>query len=189
MKNKLFLILIFFSFYNCFAADTTQLNNYHQRVVRVFNQCNLLDSQFIDALKTKNPEDIERARVRLLECSNSGIKQVDSIENFEDDASLKFSCKDVLKFYKQMAESDIPQVRDYFIVEQNFLRIKKEFDKKPVKKRSQEEISAYNSEANKYNQAVTRYMQMTAFIESSRKHTLYNWNASEKIFMDAHRPK
>lgn len=189
MKNKLFLLVILFSFHNCFAADTTELNHYRDRVLKVFNQSTLLDSQFVDAVKTKNPEDIERSRIRLLDFATSGIKQLDSIANFEDDASLKFSCRDVLKFYKQMAESDIPQVRDFFTVEQNFLRIKKEFDKKPVKKRSQEEITAYNSEANKYNQAVTRYMQITAFIEAARKHTLYNWNASEKIFMDAHKPK
>lgn len=187
MKSKLLLFVILFSFYNCFAADTTQLINYHNRVLTVFNQCSLLDSQYNDAVKTKNPEDIERARARLLDCANKGIKQLDSIENFEDDAALKFSCKDVLKFYKQMAESDIPQVRDFFTVEHNFLRIKKEFDKKPVRKHSQAEIIAYNSEANKYNQAVTRYLQITSFIESARKTTLYNWNASQKIFMDTHR--
>jgi len=189
MKIRLFLSLILSSFYSCFAADTTELNNYHDRVLKVFNQSALLDSQFVDAVKTKNPDDIERARVRLLEYADNGIYQLDTIGNFEDDASLKFSCRDVLNFYKQMAESDIPQVRDFFIVEQNFLRIKKDFDKKPVKKRSQEEITAYNREANKYNQAVTRYMQITAFIEAARKHTLYNWNASEKIFMDAHKAK
>ncbi len=189
MKNSLFLFLIFFSFYNCFAADTTLLNNYHDRILKVLNQCSMLDSQFNNAVKTKNPDDIERARVRLLDCTSVSIKQIDSIESFEDDAALKFSCKDVLKFYKQMAESDIPQVRDFFLVEQNFLAIKKEFEKKPVKKHSQEEISAYNLEANKYNQALTRYTQITAFIDAARKHTLYNWNASEKIFMDAHKAR
>ena len=188
MKYSLFLVALF-SFHICFAADTSALNNYHDRILKVFNQCSLLDSQYNDAVKTKNPEDIERARVRLLDCSNSGMRQLDSIENFEGDAALKFICKDVLKFYKQMAESDIPQVRDFFTVEQNFLQIKKEFEKKPVKKHSQSEIIAYNSEANKYNEAVTRYTQVTAFIDASRKHTLYNWKASEKIFMDAHKGK
>ena len=189
MKYSLFLVAGLFCFCTCFAADTTQLNNYHNRVLKVFNQCCLLDTQLTESIKTKSPEDIEHARIRLLDYANSGMREIDSIENFEGDAALKFMCKDVLKFYKQMAESDIPQVRDFFTVEQNFLRIKKEFEKKPVKKHSQSEIIAYNSEANKYNQAVTRYNQVTAFIEGARKNTLYNWNASEKIFMDAHRAR
>ena len=185
MKFHLLVAGLFF-FCTCSAADTTQLNNYHNRVLKVFNQCSLLDSQLNESIKTKSPEDIEHARMRLLDCTTSGMREIDSIENFEGDAALKFMCKDVLKFYKEMAESDIPQVRDFFTVEQNFLRIKKEFEKKPVKKHSQSEIIAYNSEANKYNEAVTRYTQVTAFIDAARKHTLYNWNASEKIFMDAH---
>ena len=186
MKHNVFLCAMLFCCYTGMAADTTALNNYRGHVLEVFNQCVLLDSQFINAVKTKNPEDIERSRIRLLSFFNEGWLRLDSMENFEDDAALKFSCKDVLKFYKQMAESDIPQIRDFYLVEQNFLAIKKEFDKKPVKKHSQSEIFAYNNEANKYNEAVTRYMQLTTFMESARKTTLYNWNASEKIFTKAH---
>jgi hypothetical protein len=88
-----------------------------------------------------------------------------------------------------MAESDIPQVRDFFIVEQNFFKIQNEFKKEPVKKHSPAEIIAYNNEANKYNYASARYTQLTNFIASGKKLTLYNWNASVKIFMDTHRTK
>ena len=102
------------------------------------------------------------------------MKQLDVMENFDGDPALKFSCRDVLKFYKQLAEFDLPQVRDFFIVEENFLNIKKEFEKKKAKKHSPSEIYAYNNEIKKYNEAVTRYTQLSSFIASSRKLTLYN---------------
>lgn len=186
MKHLLFLFIVCCC-HTCFATDTTALNNYRDRVVQVFNQCSLVYSQVNDAIKTKNPEDIERWRVQLLGCANDGMKQLDSIPDYESDPALKYSCRDVLKFYKQLAQSDLPQVRDFFTVEANFLAIKKEFEKKKIKKHSEQEIIAYNSEANKYNEAITRYTQLNTFIESSRKLTLYNWNASAKIFMNEHK--
>lgn len=117
------------------------------------------------------------------------MKELDKMENFNGDPALKFSCREVLKFYKQLAESDLPQIRDFFIVEQNFLKIKKEFKKIPVKKHSLSEIYAYNNNIKKYNEAITRYTQLSSFIAGARKQTLYNWKASEKIFTDTHRPK
>ena len=193
MKHKLFLILFFLSFYNCVAQATdtpsARLNNYRDKIFAVFNKCSLQDEKINDAIKAKNINEIESGRKALLQCAVDGMKELDTMKNFDDDPSLKYSCRDVLKFYKQLTESDIPQVRDFFIVEENFLKIKNEFEKKKAKKHSQAEIYAYNTEIKKYNAAGIRYAQISSFIAASRKLTLYNWNTSVKIFMDSHKPK
>ena len=187
----IFLLLICFNNGIAQANDTAmlRLNNYREKVFSVFNRCNSLDEKITIAIKAKNINDTESGRLALLQCTVDGMKQLDTMENFNGDPALKFSCRDVLKFYKQLAESDLPQIRDFFIVEENFFKIKKEFEKRKIKKHSQSEIIIYNSEANKYNQAITRYTQMSGFIEGARKLTLYNWNASVKIFMDSHKAK
>ena len=191
MKHKLILVVLLFSFYGSRAQanDTAaaRLNNYHDKVFAVCNECNSHDEEITKAIRDKNAAAIEAGRMVLLNCAVEGMKQLNGMEDYDWDPSLKFGCRDVLKFYKQIAESDIPQVRDFFIIEENFLKMQKEFKKKPVKRRSQQEIIAYNIEANRYNQAVTRYTQLTNFIASGRKLTLYNWNASQKIFMDTHK--
>jgi hypothetical protein len=194
MKYKHLLILILlFSVHNSFAQvnDTaiTRLNNYRDKVFAVFSKCNSQDEEIAKAIKAKDVAAIETGRKNLLQCSVDGMKLLNEIENFDGDPSLKYSCRDVLKFYKQLAESDLPQVRDFFIFEENFLKIQNEFKKKPVKKHSPAEIIAYNREANKYNYASARYTQLINFIASGKKLTLYNWNASVKLFMDAHRYK
>ncbi|MDB5198455.1 MAG: hypothetical protein JWO92_418 [Chitinophagaceae bacterium] len=193
MKQKLFLIFFLFSSCNCFAQtnDTAsaRLNNYRDKVLLVFYKCNSQDDAIGQAIKDKNVIEIEAGRIALLQCANDGMHQLDALESFDGDPALKFSCRDVLKFYKQLAESDIPQVSDFFIAEEKFLKSKNEFEKKPAKKHTKEEIYAYNNEIKKYNAAITHYTQLTTFISGSRKLTLYNWNASQKIFMDAHRPK
>jgi hypothetical protein len=120
----------------------------------------------------------------LLQCTDDGIKTLFSIEDFEGDASLKYSCREVLNFYKQTAEYDIPQLRDFYIMDEKFSKRKKEILSK--KKLSNEEITAYNTEVRNYNAAVTRFKQLTDFIENNRKTILKNWNIAEKNFMDAH---
>jgi hypothetical protein len=192
MKYNLFLLINLFCFYTSFAQSDTaaqRLNIYRDKVFAVFSNCNFQDEEITKAIKAKNTDGIERGRKNLLQCSVDGMKQLNEIENFDDDPSLKFSCNDVLKYYKQLAESDLPQVRDFFILEQNFFKVQSEFKKKPVKKHSAAEIIAYNSEANKYNYASARYMQLTNFIASGKKLTMYNWSASVKLFMDTHKPK
>jgi hypothetical protein len=193
MKPNLFLLLVFlFSFYNCLAQtnDTAalRLNNYRDKVFSVFIKCNSQGDEVSKAIKTKNVNDIEAGRVALLQCADDGMKQLNTIPDFNKDPALKFSCSDVLKFYKQLAQWDIPQLKDFFILEEKFLRIKNEFEKKPARKHSQSAVDDYNSEVKKYNEAIPRYTQLISFITSSRKLTLYNWNASVKIFMDAHKP-
>lgn len=191
MKLKSFLaIVILFTFYNCVAQATDTpsagLNNYRDKVFAVFKKCNSQDDEITKAIKVKKVNDIEAARTALLQCTIEGMKKLDAMENFDGDPALKYSCRDVLKFYKQLTESDLTQVRDFFIVEENFVKLKNEFEKKKTKKHSQAEIHTYNTEIKKYNEALLRYTQLNSFITSSRKLTLYNWNASVKIFMDAH---
>lgn len=193
MNCKHFLILVLVVTQACFSQrnDTAaaRLNNYRDRIITVYNKCNAQDVAVNNAIKIKSAKDIESGRQAMLQCSTDGLKSLTAIGSFDGDPSLKFSCGDVLKFYKQVAESDLPQVRDFFIVEENFNRIKGEFEKIKLKKHSSAEIIAYNAEIIKYNDAVTRYRQLTDFIASGRKLTLYNWNASFKIFMDAHQRK
>lgn len=164
-----------------------RLNNYRDKVFTIFNKCNNQDEAITNAIKAKDIKEIESGRQAILQCSTDGMKAVTAIGSFDGDPSLKFSCSDVLKFYKQVAESDLPLVRDFFIEEENFAKVKNEFEKFKRKNHSETEILAYNNEVKKHNAAITRYKQVSDFIASGRKLTLYNWNASLKLFMDGHR--
>ena len=193
MKYKLLVIVLLFSFNNAIGQvnDTAaiRLNNYRDKVFAVFNKCRAQDEEITKAITAKKVNDIEQGRIALLQCATDGMKQLDGIESFDGDPALKFSCRDVLKFYKQLAESDLPNVRDFLMLEEKFFTVKKEFEKKPAKKHKEAEILAYNNEVKKYNPELIKYSQLNNFITNSRKLTLYNWYASVKIFMDTHSRK
>ena len=192
MKLRFFLLVLLFSLHNCFAqVDTAavRLNSYRDEVFTVFNTCRSKDDEITEAIKAKKANDIEQERTALLQCATAGMKQLDLIKDFDGDPALKFSCRDVLNFYKELAESDLPKVKDFFILEENFFTIKKEFEKKAARKHSETEILTYNNEVKKYNAALLQYSQLNNFITNSRKLTLNNWYASEKIFMESHSRK
>jgi len=129
MKYKLFLLVFFFSYHFCFAqvndTATARLNNHRDKVFTVFNKCRLQDDEITEAIKAKKPNDIEQGRTALLQCSIDGMKQLDSIKDFDGDPALKFSCRDVLNFYKELTESDLPKVKDFFVLEENFYNQKR----------------------------------------------------------------
>ena len=193
MKYKLLIIVLLFSFNNAIGQvnDTAaiRLNNYRDKVFAVFNKCRAQDEEITKDITAKKVNEIEPGRIALLQCATDGMKQLDSIESFDGDPALKFSCRDVLKFYKQLAESDLPNVRDFFMREEIFFTVKKAFQEKPAKKHSESEILAYNNEVKKYNPELIKYLQLNNFITNSRKLTLYNWYSTVKIFMDAHSRK
>lgn len=193
MKYKLPLILLLFFMQHCYSQvnDTAaaRLNNYRDKVFAVFNKCRAQDEEVTQAIKVKSVNNIEEGTAALLQCAIGGMKELDSLKDFDGDPALKFSCRDVLKFYQQIAESDLPKVRDFFMLDEKFFSIKKEFEKKSARKHSEAEILAYNNEVKKYNSALQQYTQLNNFITSSRKLTLYNWYASVKIFMDTHTRK
>lgn len=190
--KTLCLILIIISGSHSFAQTDTaaaRLNNYRNRVYEVVNKCSMQDEQVSKAIKAKNPDQIETARMALLQCAAEGIKKLDLMQSFNGDASLKYTAREAVKFYKRLAEYDLPQVRDFFIMEEKFLTTKKDFKNKRAKKMPEGEIYVYNKEIKKYNEAVIRHTQLNNFIAANRKLTLYNWNASLKIFMDTHRSR
>jgi len=188
--KRLLIILTILSAQLAFSqrSDTAaaRLNAYRDRVFTVFNKCSNQDEAITNAIQSKSVKEIESWRLALLQCAADGVKSLNTIGSYDGDPSLRFSCNDVLKFYKQVAESDIPQVRDFFIEEENFTKAKNAFEKVKPNKHSNEEILAYNNEIKKHNAAVTRYKQVTDFIAAGRKLTLYNWNASLRLFMDTH---
>ncbi len=167
-------------------AIAARLNHYHNDVFLIFYKCNWEDGQINKAIEAKKVNDIEQARTALLQYAVEGMHALDGMKNFEGDPSLKYSCRETLNFYKQIAEDDIPRLTDFFIAEDNFNKIKKSFEASD--KHSKPEVAAYNNEVKNYNAVANRYNQVNNFIISNRRLVLHNWDATEKIFADTHMP-
>ena len=113
---------------------------------------------------------------------------LDTLHAYENDQSLAESCKQALTFYKTEAETQVPQVTDYFLKEENFNKIKTNFDAKAESARTQQDVDTYNKGVNEMNAAVNNYNQINADLNNGRKEVNTNYTNTERAFADAHTP-
>src|SRR5690349_22134783 len=107
-----------------------------------------MDQEIVTAMNNKKVHDVEQSRNSLLRFANDGMKGLDTLKTFNGDPSLANACREVLKYYKKMAENDVPKLTDFYLKEENFIKTKKSFDAKPASSRTKEDVDTYNKTVN-----------------------------------------
>lgn len=166
----------------------SKLNTYHDKVYITFFKCNWEDGQLINALDKKNLTKAEQARNALISYADEGLAALDTIKDFQGDASLANACRTILKMYKNMAENDVPKLTDYFLKQENFEKIKKSFDIKPESSRTKQDVDAYNKAVKEINAGVNVYNSTNQKCNNTRNQIVDNWNQTKKTFYNAHMP-
>ncbi|QEC68176.1 hypothetical protein FRZ67_13020 [Panacibacter ginsenosidivorans] len=165
-----------------------KVNHYTHQLYLLFFKCNWQDEQLVNAVESKNLNNIEQARNALLAYANEGLAALDSLQAFEGDRNLSTACKFALNDYKSIAEKDAPKLTDFLLKEANFDKIKKAFEAKKEKDRTRQDVDAYNKGVNDLNAAVNIYNQTNEKSNNSRKEATERWNEAQKTFLDAHMP-
>jgi hypothetical protein len=170
-------------------AEAGKLNHYNNKIFLVFFKCNWQDGEIVKAINAKKVNDIEQGRSALLKYAIEGLQILDTMKNLNGDPSLNVACKDVLRFYKKMAENDIAKVTDFYLKEENFAKIKKSFESKSGSQKTKEDVDAFNKAVAEVNAAVNVYNQNNQAMNNGRKDVLENYNKVEKVFNDTHMPR
>jgi exonuclease VII small subunit len=165
-----------------------KLNEYTNDVFLIFLKCNWQDKEMTKAMNNKKLNDVEQARNALLSYANEGLKALDTLKVFNGDPSLANACKEVLKYYKKMAETDMPKLTEFFLKEENFTKMKKSFEAKSAGNRTKEEVDAYNKAVNEYNNGINAFNQVNNKVNKERTQILNTYDAAEKKFNDTHMP-
>lgn len=165
-----------------------KLNGYMNKVYLVFFKCNWEDGQMVTAMNNKKLNDVEQARNALDHYAIEGLKGLDTLRTFDGDPSLANACKQVLVFYKNAAESDVPKLTDFYLKEEEFAKLKKSFDAKSSRDRSQDDVNTFNKAVNDINSSVNAFNQTNTKINNGRSQTLNDWQNADKHFADDHMP-
>lgn len=165
-----------------------KLNDYIDALFMIFFKCNWQDKEMVTAMNNKKVNDVEQSRSALLRYAIEGLKGVDTLKVFNGDPSLANACRDVLKYYKNMAENDVPRLTDFYLKEENFNKTKKSFEAKSSSSRTKEDVDAYNKAVKEINDAVNTFNQINNSVNKERTQMLNNWEAAEKKFADTHMP-
>ncbi len=165
-----------------------KLNTYVNSIYIIFFKCNWEDGQMVLGMNNKKVNDVEQSRSALLQYANEGLKMLDTLKPFEGDPSLANACKQVLLFYKQTAEKDVPKLTDFYLKQDEFARLKKSFDDKPAGSRTQEDVNSFNKAVKEVNASVNSFNQTNTQVNNNRSQALNSWQETEKKFVDEHMP-
>ena len=169
-------------------AIAGKLNRYHNNVYLIFFKCNWEDGQHTDALNKGKLNDAEQARNALISYADEGLKALDNLKSFDNDASLYLACKQTLQAYKKMAETDMTKVTDYYLKKDNFDKVKKSFDAKPESSRTKADVDVYNKTVNDMNASLNTYNATNNKMNADHTNLINNWNKAESDFQDTHMP-
>lgn len=142
-----------------------------------------------DAINRKDINAIEQNRTALIATAKEGLAKLDAVSPYKGDKSMIEATKKLLNFYIQEAENEIPAMLDYFMKNENFEKVKKNFDAIPEKKRTQSDVNDYNKAIKEMNEAVNGYNKSNNNVNKQRGSLIDNWNNTAQSFTDKHVPK
>jgi hypothetical protein len=168
--------------------ESGKLNHYRNQLYLIYFKCYWEDGEIVKALNAGKITEAEQGRNSLKRFADEGIAGLDSLKSFEGDPAMALTCKEILKFYKSMAENDMPKQMDYFLKKENFEKIKKSFDAKSGSDRTKKDVDAFNDGVKEINKGTDTYNDINKKMNSERTDAENKWNDAEKSFADTHMP-
>jgi hypothetical protein len=159
---------------------------HYNEVYLIFFKAYKQEGYLMEALNQKKVNSIEQNLNSLESFADQGLEKLKDLKGYGGDASLIIACRNMLNFYKDEVKKGAAMT-DYFLKEENFAKLKKQFDAKGSK-RTQQDIDQYNKGVNDMNAAGTTYNSTNNELNKQRTNSLNGWNNAVKKYMDAYIP-
>lgn len=161
---------------------------HYDEVYLIFFKCYKQEAYLMEALEKKNVNSIEQNINSLQSFAEAGLDKLKGVEPFSGDGSLISACRNLLNFYKEEAKKTTAQ-SDFILKQENFLKIKKQFDSKPAGKRTQQDVDDFNKAVKEANEGVNDYNKTNNELNKKRTTNLDNWNNTVKRYLDTYVPQ
>lgn len=164
-----------------------EVTNYENKIYLIFFKCSVQENELTEAIEKKNITSIEQIKSSMIKYADEGLAKLDTIKGYNGDMGLKSSCRSALEFFKKEAEKTAV-ITDYFMKEEAFAQIKKNFENNPSAKSDKAEIDKYNKAVNEINAASKQYNQTNQSLNQTRDNVYNNWNNAVNTYMDRNVP-
>ena len=163
------------------------LMKHYDEVYLIFFKTYKQEGYLIEAVNKKNLIAIEENNNAMKKFAEDGLQKLKSLNGYNNDPSLILACRQVQEFYK--SEADQTQaITDFLLKEENFGKLKKNFDTRPAAKRTPSDIEAYNNAVKDFNAAVNQYNKVNQAINKDRQSAINNWNDAVRKYLDNYMP-
>ena len=164
-----------------------EVMKHYDEVYLIFFKSYKQEAYLMDAINQKNVNSIEQNINSLQSFSEQGLEKLKGMKGYNNDASLIIACRNQLNFYKEEAKKG-STMTDFFLKEENFTKLKKQFNSKPASKRTQQDVDQFNKAVKDINDAGDDYNAINNDLNKQRGKTLDGWNNAVKEYMDEYIP-
>ncbi|TNE55064.1 MAG: hypothetical protein EP338_04960 [Bacteroidetes bacterium] len=159
---------------------------YYNPIYLIFFKSYKQESYLMDALNKGDIAAMEQNKSSLSKFASDGLEELNQIEAFDNDASLKQACVDMLKFYQEEAEKDFNSLTEFYTNKEAFEKVKSKLDAKKGKNITQEEVDEYNKLVKEYNESTASFNETNQRLNNNRSKLINNWNNTAAKFTKKH---
>lgn len=178
--------------------STSEIGNKSKTANAVLSHCNDMyliffkpykqEAYMIEAMNKKDLVALQQNINSLQKFAEDGLEKLKTAKGYEGDGSLINTCRNMMNFYKSEAVR-ASTLSDYYLKEENFNKIKKQFDSKPSGKRTQQDIDQFNQAVKDINAALKSFNDTNNDLNKERSKALDSWNKTYNDYLDDHMPK
>lgn len=162
--------------------------NHYDDVYLIFFKCYKQEAYLMEAIEQKNTNSIEQNMNSLQNFAEAGLEKLKTLDPYTGDGSLISACRNMLNFYKEETKKTAA-ISDFILKQENFIKIKKQFDSKPAGKRTQQDIDEFNKAVKEANEGINDYNKTNNDLNKKRSTHLDNWNNTVKRYLDTYVPQ
>jgi hypothetical protein len=165
-----------------------EVYDYYNDLFLIFFKSNKQESYLMEAVGSGDINALLQNQNTLEKYATEGIARLDTMRALEGDRSLVAAAKKVLVFYQKEAIDDVPVFAAFFLQKENLEKVKKAFEAKKERERTQQDVDRYNQAISDFNQAVESFNQTNESLNNNRKKLIEGWNQAVEAFLDQHVP-
>lgn len=164
-----------------------EISKYYNELYLIFFKAYKQEGYLVEAVEKNNITGIEQNKSALLRYAEDGLERLKSIKAFQGDNSLMSACKQMMNFYVKEVNDKMKTVSEFFLTQERFETIKKEFGKKSSP--SKAEVDEYNKSVKDINAASQAFNNANQSLNKERGEVLNDWNKTVSAFFDQHTPR
>ena len=172
---------------NLKMKTAAEVMKHYNEVYLLFFKSYKQEAYLLEAVNKKNISSIEQNLNSIKNYSTDGLDKLKDVKGYNNDPSLIVACRNLLIFYKDEASKG-SATTDYLLKEENFMKLKKDFEAKPASKRTQQEVDQFNKSVNDINTAGNSLNAINATFNKQRSGALNDWEKAVKKYMDDYIP-
>ena len=154
-----------------------------------FFKANFQEITLVQSISSNNVTAIQQNANALSTYAKEGLEKLKTIDLYKNDASIIKSIEKVFNFYIDEAEIKTPQLIEFMVLNESFDKIKTALEKTPERKRTKEQIDAYNKKINEINKKVNIYNKTNTALNNDRAKYINGYNNAVSNFCERHIPK